>query len=472
MTLSSALNTAVTGLGTQQTLSRITADNIANASTEGYARRSAVIVTNNIGGGAQVSEVRRDVDTALTRMSRLENARMAEQQAKYEGLRDYTIFLGDIGNGTSPADKYAEFSASMTALVNMPSSSGAQAGAILAAENLVTSLNHASQRLLGVKADVDMEIRYEISELNDKLYELAALNQQRGGFESGTFEAIGYTEDMEKIIDDISGIVDVRVSYGADGWVNLYTTGGAALVEGDRVYDVSFNQGTGDMFAGTIEITPNKTAVRGIEHGSLAGFSELRNTTIPTFELQLDEFARGLIEAFETADTSLGATDPGLFTDNGGRLDTANIQSLATRIQINDRVAGAATGTSWLIRDGLGVATESENVADATQIQAFVDAMNSDMNADPMTGINSTVSLSDYAAEMVSAQGTATARAESNYNAARSAAEVVAASRQNVEGVSIDEELQNLMLIEQSFAANSQMLTTVAEMLDTLLAAV
>ncbi len=49
---------------------------------------------------------------------------------------------------------------------------------------------------------------------------------------------------------------------------------------------------------------------------------------------------------------------------------------------------------------------------------------------------------------------------------------MVQASRQNVEGVSIDDELQQLMLIEQSYAANSKMLTAVAEMLDTLLAAV
>jgi flagellar hook-associated protein 1 FlgK len=96
--------------------------------------------------------------------------------------------------------------------------------------------------------------------------------------------------------------------------------------------------------------------------------------------------------------------------------------------------------------------------------------MNSDMGADPMTGINSSVSLTNYAAEMISAQGTTTARAESNYNAARSAAEVVQASRRNIEGVSIDEEMQNLILIEQSFAANSQMLSTIGEMLDTLLA--
>ncbi|WP_370228516.1 flagellar hook-associated protein FlgK [Cognatishimia sp.] len=470
MTITGALNTAASGLRVQQTLSRVAADNVANSTTEGYAKRTAVVVSTLAGGGANVTEVRREVDVALQRMARLENARMSEQQAIYEGLRDYSIFLGELGDGNSPAETYAEFSATMSTLVNLPSSSGAQAGSILAAENLVRSVNDANQRLNSVRASVDMEIRYEISDLNERLYELVDLNQQLQSFERNSFEAVTYADRIDQIVDQISGVVDVRVSYGSSGWINISTTGGAALLEGDLVHDVTYNPGDGTFWAGDQEITPTNDSIRGIEHGSLAGFAQLRNETIPTFQLQLDEFARGLIQTFENADTSLGATDPGLFTDNGLRYDASNLQGLAGRLSINSRVEGAATGTSWLIRDGLGATVESENVSDATQVQQFINGMNSAMGADPLTGINSTVSLSDYAAEMISAQGTTTARAESNYNAARSAAEVVAASRQNIEGVSIDEEMQNLMLIEQSFAANSQMLSTVGDMLDTLLA--
>ena len=472
MSISTALNTAASGLRVQQTLSRVAAENVANASTEGYTRRNATVTSVLGGGTASVGEIRREVDAGLTRMARLENSRMSEQQAIYEGLRDYSIFLGDAGDGKSPAEAYGQFSAAMTTLVNLPSSSGAQSGAILAAENLVTTINHASDRLASVRANVDMEIRYEISDLNEKLYELVSLNDKIHTFQKDSFESVAYSDRVEKVIDDISSMVDVRVSYSSNGWVNVYTTGGAALMEGNVVHDVTFNPGDGSFWAGSQEVTPTNSNVRGIEHGTLAGFAQLRNETIPTFQLQLDEFARGLITAFETSDTTLGATDAGLFTDSGGRYNAANLEGLASRLQINDRVKGAATGTSWLIRDGLGAATESENVSDPTQVQNYINAMNASMNADPQTGINSTVTLTGYVAEMISAQGTTTARAQSNYNTARSAAEVVAASRQNIEGVSIDEEMQNLMLIEQSFTANSRMLTTIGEMLDTLLSMV
>ena len=82
------------------------------------------------------------------------------------------------------------------------------------------------------------------------------------------------------------------------------------------------------------------------------------------------------------------------------------------------------------------------------------------------------MTVRDFAAEMVTAQATERARAENNYNAANSAAEVVNGARNNAEGVSIDDEMQRLLLIEQSFAANSRVLTTVSEMIDALIAAV
>ncbi|MDC0739464.1 flagellar hook-associated protein FlgK [Cognatishimia sp. SS12] len=472
MSLSGALYTATAGLNVNQSLSRVTAGNVANAMTEGYARRDAHLVSTSIGtGGVQVAEIRREVDAALVRMSRNENSKMAEQQAIHEGLRDYTLFLGQIGDGASPAEKFSAFNSSMTTLVNLPSSAAAQQGAVFAAEDLAASIRDASDRLANVRADVDMEIRYEVSDLNDMLYQLRDFNTRLGDFAPGSHEAAAFHDQIAKTLDQVSGIVDIRVTQTADGWVNVYTTGGAALLEGDRVQDVTYNPGDGSFFAGSQEITPGEPGVRGIEHGSLAGFATLKRETIPQFQLQLDEYARGLIQSFEAADATLTTGQAGLFTDNGFAFDAANLEGLASRLRVNEALHAGAGGSAWLIRDGLG-ATAQGPASSATQIQAFIDGMNQSFSADPGTGINAAVTLADFGAEVVTAQGTATARAEQSYNAARSAAEVIQASRQNVEGVNIDEEMQKLMMIEQSFAANSKMLTAVAEMLDTLLAAV
>lgn len=472
MTLSTAINAATSGLRTTQTLSRVAADNVSNAMTPGYVRRRAMVVsTGNDLSGSAVSEIRREVNASLQRMSRLESSKMARYQAVHEGLRSYTAYLGQPGDGTSPADKSSAFQNSLTTLVNMPSSNGAQSGAVLAAEELAQSIRGAARTLGTTATEVDMEIRYEVADLNQALYHLRDLNIQRRDFEAASFESSQYDEQIDNVLEQISGIADIRSTVSSNGTVSIYTIGGAALLEGDVVQDVTFNPGDGTLMAGTQDISPFKDGVRGLQHGSLAGLSELKREVIPRFKQQLDEYARGLMQTFESTDASLSAGQPGLFTDNGAAFDPLNIDGLASRIAVNESIALNGDAEVWRIRDGLG-ATGPGDAADSSQISAFIAALNTPVGASSSTGIPADIILKDFGAEMVTAQATERIRAENNFNAASSAAEVVMSARRNAEGVNIDDEMQQLLLIEQSYAANSRVLTTVSEMIDTLIAAV
>lgn len=472
MSLSGALNSATAGLHTTQGQSRIAADNVSNAMTPGYVRREAVLVTASGGqGGAVISEVRREVDATLQRMSRLENSRMTQYQSIQEGLTTYTAYLGQPGDGTSPADRFNDFQNSLTTLVNMPSSNGAQTSVALAAEDLVRSVKGAATTLSTTLNDVNMEIRYEVADLNTALYQLRDLNASGSGFTPGSLEAAQFDEKVDTILDQISGIVDTRIHRSSNGSISLYTVSGAALLGGRVVQDVTFNPSDGTLMAGNQDITPFKDGVRGIQHGSLAGLSELKRETIPQFSQQLDEYARGLIQTFEEADASLAPGEAGLFTDNGIAFDPANITGLASRLQINSKISSTGGAEVWRIRDGLG-ATSPGAGSETVQINAFLAGLDTAMNAATGTGIPAEVTLRDFSAEMITSQAATRARAENDFNAAASAAEVVMSARRNSEGVNIDDEMQQLLLIEQSYAANSRVLTAVSEMIDTLIAAV
>tara|TARA_R100000501_G_scaffold5287_1_gene11673 strand:- start:838 stop:2256 length:1419 start_codon:yes stop_codon:yes gene_type:complete len=472
MSLSGALNSATAGLHTTQGQSRIAADNVSDAMTPGYVRREAVLVTASGGqGGAVISEVRREVDATLQRMSRLENSRMTQYQSIQEGLTTYTAYLGQPGDGTSPADRFNDFQNSLTTLVNMPSSNGAQTSVALAAEDLVRSVKGAATTLSTTLNDVNMEIRYEVADLNTALYQLRDLNASGSGFTPGSLEAAQFDEKVDTILDQISGIVDTRIHRSSNGSISLYTVSGAALLEGRVVQDVTFNPSDGTLMAGNQDITPFKDGVRGIQHGSLAGLSELKRETIPQFSQQLDEYARGLIQTFEGADASLAPGEAGLFTDNGIAFDPANITGLASRLQINSKISSTGEAEVWRIRDGLGAPSPGAG-SETVQINAFLAGLDTAMNAATGTGIPAEVTLRDFSAEMITSQAATRARAENDFNAAASAAEVVMSARRNSEGVNIDDEMQQLLLIEQSYAANSRVLTAVSEMIDTLIAAV
>lgn len=473
MSLTDALNASRSGLVATQTWSQLTARNIANANTDGYVRKDISFGTRTLGGGGtvQVTEIRREIDGSLTRMYRGENSKMAKYQAIYEGIGEYTATLGQPSDEFSPASRLTQFQTSLDTLVNSPGNAGAQRGVLDSAQALATSLNTASDTLGRVQGEVSREIKYDVSDVNRALYKIADLNRQLSG--NGTVSVAGadMQDEIDRQIQKISQIMDVRVSHGTDGQVNLYTAGGSALIEGDKVSDVRYDEPSGKLYAGQTEITPNSSSTRGFENGSLAGLFSLKDDVLPRYQLQLDEFARSLVQGFEGADASLSAGQAGLFTDAGAAYDSTKLQGLAGRIAVNDAVKPDKGGTLSRLRDGIGAST-SGPAGDATQLNAFAAVFDQPLTIDPATKLPDGMTLADYASNMVAAQHVEGSRAQTNYNTSRTTAETVDASRQSVQGVNIDDELQKMMVIQQSYAANSKMMTTVMNMIDTLLQAV
>lgn len=469
MGLSTAFNSSVSGLSAVQVWSETTANNIANANTEGYVAKTVTMST--VDGVVYVSDFRREVDASLDRMLRLDTAKMAREQAIFEGIEEYTAILGQPEDEISPATKLNNFQISLTSLANTPDDAGLQRAVLDDAERLAASIRDASDTLEQVRYDVTAEIRYDVNDLNEMMYQVADLNQRILQTESPSLELSTMQDEMGRLIDSMSSIMDLRVSQAANGMTNIYTSNGTPLVEGRSVQDVTYNQGTGSLYAGQVEITPGQSGNRGFENGSLAGLFELQDEILPEFQLQLDEMARSLIEGFEDQDASLDAGQAGLFTDDGFAYDSANLDGLASRLQVNDAVKPEEGGSLSLIRDGIG-ATEEGDSGDPTQINAFLDFFSQPLTVDSGTDLPSGMTIQEYAVNMVTQQQVARTDAETSYVAARTSAEIVDASRQAVQGVNIDQELIQLSLIEQSYAANAQMMQAIIAMIDTLLEAV
>jgi flagellar hook-associated protein 1 FlgK len=223
--------------------------------------------------------------------------------------------------------------------------------------------------------------------------------------------------------------------------------------------------------AGDIDITPNSATARGSDSGRLAGLSWLIANDLPQMKLQLDELARGLVQSFEAADASVGAGQPGLFTDAGGAFDPAQLDGLAGRLALNDSVQPDKGGALWRLRDGAG-ATFPGEPGDTTQLNAFVDVLETGMAFDAATGLSTNARLGDYAADLVSQQNVLRVGADAQAETARVRLITFEDNRSSIEGVNVDTELQKLLEIEQAYGANSQVLTSLSDMLDTLLASV
>ena len=467
MGLSSALSIAGSGLRTTQTWADVTARNIANAATPGYARKDTQL--SSLSGGVDVSAVRREVDVSLERLDRDGIAVTSRWSTISDALQLYTATLGQPRDETSPTTKLTRFQESLNALANKPGDAATQAAVLDAAQRLSESLNANAKTLQDVAQEVDMTIRYDVADVNELTNRLAMLNDRIVRTAPGSLENAELSDEIGRVLDSVAQFMDIRTTTNAAGQVTLYTSGGTTLVDATQATALRYDPGTGGLYAGADDITPATPGIRGFEYGSLAGLYELKHNTLPHYSLQLDELARALVTEFEMADASLTPGSPGIFTDQGAAYTTT--QGLAARITVNPGMDPQHGGALWRFRDGAGATTQGAS-GDMTQALAFVDVFSKPVVFNAGAGLGTALTLETYATAMVTKQHTTQTDAQAELQAASLSSEAFATARQNYAGVNTDDELQRLMLIEQSYAANAKMMTTVSSMMDALLAAV
>ena len=473
MSISAAFNVTRSGLRATEERAGMVAGNIANASTPGYARRDASQTSGTPAGQGSTVEVRiaRQVDDRLAAMSRNAGAEAAGAQVTGEILGGYLATLGDPGDEISPAARLAEFQTGLDLLANAPGDSGVQRGVLQSADTLAKSLNVASNTLNGARVDASTELARSISDVNTALSGIADLNGQLQREVPGSAGEADLRDRMARALDTLGKQMQFQTRWESNGTLTLHTSGGAELVRGLDAEQLTYDNQTGRMFAGDTDITPGGTGARGFDEGRLAGLSRLVSDTLPQMSLQLDELARGLVQSLEAADASLVPGQAGLFTDGGAAFDPAAGEGLAGRIALNDAARPEAGGALWRLRDGLG-ATTPGNAGATAQIGAFIGALSGSQGFAAAAGLGTGQTLGDFAATLVSAHHNTRVSADDRADSGAIKLATFEDTRAGIEGVNVDTELQKLLEIEQAYGANSQVLTSLTSMIDTLLGAV
>ncbi|MFG6082813.1 flagellar hook-associated protein FlgK [Paracoccus litorisediminis] len=464
MGLSTALNIAKSGLGVSAIRADIISRNIANAETAGYTRKTVAQTTDST-GGPKVTSIDRTVDALLDRLNLSNLSKVASTQTMADGMSAYTDYLGQPSDEIAPTKTLSDLNSAFVTLSSGVNTSASQLAALASAQEMADHFNKLSGTLAEVGKEVEMNIRYDVADLNKALDAIASLNGKILLSGKGTVLTAEHQDEMGKLLETVSSFLDIQTVTDQSGMVSVLTSGGTELVKGKVVHDVTYDGGAGTLMAGRVEITPDQ-GNRAFTSGSLYGLFSLKNETLPEFNLQLDTMAAAMIQSFEAA-APLGAAGLGLFTDAGTAYDPTNIAGMAARIRINTEVDPDQGGDVSLLQKGT-------NPARAPGDSSVVDAMLA-IFSKPVgvpTGNLGSGDIVTLMAGMVSSQQMLRADAQSNATAAATSAATISASRENLQGVNVDDELQKLLLVEQSYAANSKVLTTVTQMLDDLLAAV
>ncbi|PHR57705.1 MAG: flagellar hook-associated protein FlgK [Robiginitomaculum sp.] len=486
MSLSSALNAANSGLAVTSRRADITAGNIANATTPGYVRRTAIIgenVLNGQGEGARFIGVGRTQDLALSRERRDAGGSAARADVLSRAYNDLNRELG------APDDTYGLFYAyqnvesAIRDLAVTPESSAYQNAAYNSLNALTTQFSELQTIGNNQRINADNAIARSVRDVNDSLHKIQELNLRISGL-SGSGEGSASLEDERQLLlDKISQIIPIKDYPRDNGTVEIITKEGIFLLAGS-VHELEFTPAgvippdasyspTGGLLSGITVDGENLTPGTGsfaISAGSLAGYFEVRDNVAPDFLAKLDSLAANLVTRLSgsTIDPTNGASSPGILTDAGNAVDPLNIVGISGRLRLNAAIDPNQGGTPTRLRDGIG-ATTTGPAGNADILNNILDALTSSETAPTGSGLLGNQTSTELAAGFSSFIGEARVYADALAASTNSRAVTLSDLELSKSAVDTDTELQSLMLIEQAYAANARVIQTVGEMLDILM---
>ena len=480
MSIYSALNSAMSGLTAASRSSQVVSENLANALTPGYSRR--VLDLNSPGAGVpgvRVGHVQRINDPVLITNRRVAEADYGASRIQSDFYGRMSELVGTVDDEMSLASPLSDFESSLIEAVSRPDSQPRLNDLAVKANSLADSISRTAEGLRDLRINADNAIGSQVETVNQALKEIEKLNARIMVVEAGGMDAVAMHDQRDQLIDQVNEIIPVNVVRRDNGQVTLYSTGGVMLLDG-KASELSFTPSRdilphmtlGNALISGLEVNGKviDTSPDGpLRGGKLTAQFEIRDVTAVEAQEDLDTMAADLIERFQdpALDATIGVTDAGIFTDDGGFYDPANVVGISNRIELNDLVALDGTGETWRFRDGLYAAGQGDP-GDSSLLQAYSDTLNATRTVSSVGLGTANMTASTLSATLLSrfAQDNETASRASTFAAASfnelSQAELGL-------GVDTDAELQNLLLVEKYYQANARVITVVDELMDTLL---
>lgn len=478
MSIGAAFKAAGSGLTASARLAETISTNVANALTDGYARRNVGLSSVPLGGtgsGVRTLGTERAEHVQITAERRLMGASAGAALTLAEARARILAAVGDPDDAGSFAARATAFETALLAAAASPGMSMKLEQAVGGAKSLVGAINGTAEAMAGIRTEAEAEIERQVGLLNTTLHDIAALNRRihlsvQQGLETASLE-----DERARAIDNIAGIVSLRTVRREDGEVALYTAQGGALLDG-RVWELAFDRTapvitigmTGTLaplqqHRGSSEGPEPVSATGGglMAGGSLGALFEVRDSIAPAMSADLDAFASDLVARFDAL-TGFNGGGNGLFVDAGGGA------GIAARLELNPLVDPDRGGEVRRLRDGLA-STAPGPVGFGDHLQALVEAMTVRQNPGNMVSTGAAATTAGLAAEIGAWVGAQAARAEEGRAYLGGQAAILAEREASILGVDTDAELQFLMLVEQSYAANARVLTVIDSLLRQLL---
>jgi flagellar hook-associated protein 1 len=453
------LSIGQSALLTQQKAIDITGNNIANVNTPGYSRQRLNIKQNSpvridnqtISTGVTADTgIQRFYDQFLSAQLNGENENLGRWEAQKQALEKAELMFNDSeGNGLSNA--MSEFWNSWQDLSNNPSGVAERTSLISAGQYLATTFNQTYNNLKDLQGDIDTHVTNIVGDVNEMADRIAELNRKVSQVEVTGHNANDFRDERDQLVLELSKLIDIQSFEDGSGNINVSVGNGKPLVDGTATWDLSTadNGGVQDVFwqasdGTTVNITGQ------LSSGELKGWMYTRDDSIDDYLTRLDTLSTNIISQVNTlhaAGTTLDSTTTTSvdFFTGSGAVDIG----VNSAIEANsDLIAAASAGEG--LPGGNSTAIAIANLQTAAT----------------MTGSST---FDEYYNSLVGKVGADVQAANFSQNHQLTMVENLKQYRQEVSGVSLDEEMVNLIQFQQAYNAAAKLITTADEMVDTLM---
>ncbi len=432
--------------------------NIANVDTPGYSRQvvrissSAPEITVNgaVGTGVSVDDIYQVRDLFLGQQFRQAQKDLGQWMYKDKSLKQIESIFSEPADNSLNAT-LDQFWNDWSALSNDSENSGYRSSVLASATQFINSLKQLATGLEDQQRSTDRDLSAMTSDVNQKTTEIASLNQDIKRIELGGSTANDLRDMRDRIIDELSTLVDVNVNQKSDGTATVYM-GSMLLVDGNSSFDIGVSaERDGEKIT-------HRLVWQGSEHqltnknGQIFGLVQTRDEIIPRYLSELNTLARTVVEqvnAIHSAGYGLDGTTGVNFFD-ADYTDAADLRINNAILLDHNRIAASTSSNP----------DDRANGEAAALLSALRDGMVMSSN---------TSTINQYYQSLVGGLGVEAKESSAFSGNFALISNQVDNQRQSVQGVSLDEEMANLVKSQHAFDAASRVITVMDEALDTVI---
>ncbi len=302
--LTSVLLAGLSGMRAAQTALGTTSNNIANANTPGYVRTEVTLAPRSelgAGAGVQVAGIKRAADRFLATAAYIAQAAQGAAAARSDILARAQANFGDPASDTSMFAMLDDFWASITEIGVDPSSTLRRVDAVSNLQTTYSEVQRIGQSLQDLIAEADQRIADAVDEAQSLINRIAQLNDEIRLNKRTGADASGAENAQAALIDELSILLDVRITPVAEGGVQLRTSGGALLV-GLTPAQLTYTPNSSEFAThGVIRFNEQLGTQSNLEPyllgGEIMGLLQVRDQDLPGLAEALGGFAGALADA-------------------------------------------------------------------------------------------------------------------------------------------------------------------------------